>query len=379
MTRTQPSARPRYLAVGDAILARTHAQPWARYLLKPSDHGSYPNKIIDSARVSNIRSISKQIPNAQPIAAPTSGQERQEVPGDDDVETTRRAFAATPAPVLREVAGCGMMRGISASQECQNPPLGEAERDPSPYEACQELFSRYPLALRVSGQDSSVRSMVLMLADGGEPRFFVLSHGCDDGWCGYSIGPWPTGDFTDIEPGGDAHVPGAVTTALNSGIPLPRHGSMFGWTHQHAITALIVIYTDYDSARPLPRWTVMPLAGTPEPHWPPFTGRPLFGSWFWDYYWAGGIVPLDSLIAETPDTIFWVNTRVMLGSDCCAVAYDSTSAEGDTLKRGCYVYSEVLRACAQIPSLKELLAEPDKVDLSTRFPADRGQDSEQRM
>jgi len=366
------------LAVGDATLARTHAQPWARYLLKPSDHGSYPNKIIDSSRVSNIRSIYKQIPNAQPIAAPTSGQERQEVPGDDDVETTRRAFAATPAPVLREVAGCGMMRGISASQECQNPPLDEAERDPSPYEACQELFSRYPLALRVSGQDSSVRSMVLMLADGGEPRFFVLSHDCDNGWCGYSIGPWPTGDSTDIEPGGDAHVPGAVTTALNSGIPLPRHGSMFGWTHQHAITALIVIYTDYDSARPLPRWTVMPLAGTPEPHWPPFTGRPFFGSWFWDYYWAGGIVPLDSLIAETPDTIFWVNTRVMLGSDCCAVAYDSTSAERDTLKRGCYVYSEVLRACAQIPSLKELLAEPDKVDLSTRFQrtADRAVSSE---
>ena len=196
---------------------RTHAEPWARYLLKPSDHGSYPNKIIDSSRISNIRSIYKQIPNAQPIAAPTSGQERQEVPGDDDVETTRRAFAATPAPVLREVAGSGMMRGISAPQECQNPPLGEAERDPSPYEACQELFSRYPLALRVSGQDSSVRSMVLMLADGGEPTFFVLSHDCDDDWCGYSIGPWPTGDFTDIEPGGDAHVPGAVTTALNSG------------------------------------------------------------------------------------------------------------------------------------------------------------------
>ena len=71
--------------------------------------------------------------------------------------------------------------------------------------------------------------------------------------------------------------------------------------------------------------------------------------------------------------IFWVNTRAMLGSDCCAVAYDSTSAERDTLKRGCYVYSEVLRAGTQIPSLKELLAEPDKVDLSTRFSADGGQ------
>lgn len=290
---------------------------------------------------------------------------------DDDFDTTRGAFAATPAPGLREVAGCGMMRGISATQECQNPPLGEAEREPSLYEVCQELFSRYPSALRVSGQDRSVLSMVLMLADGAEPRFFVLSHDCDDGWCGYSIGPWPTGDFTDIEPDGDAQVSDAVMMALTSGIPLPRHGSMFGWAHQHAITALIVIYTDYNPARPLPRWTVMPLAGTPEPRWPPFTGRPFFGSWFWDHYWAGSIVPLDSLIAETPDTIFWVNTRAMLGSDCCAVAYDSTSAERDTLKRGRYIYSEVLRAGAQVPSLKELLAEPGKVDLSTRFSADR--------
>ena len=79
------------------------------------------------------------------------------------------------------------MRGISATKECQNPPLGEAEREPSPYEVCQELFSRYPLALRVSGQDRSVLSMVLMLADGAEPRFFVLSHDCDDGWCEFDV------------------------------------------------------------------------------------------------------------------------------------------------------------------------------------------------
>jgi hypothetical protein len=267
-----------------------------------------------------------------------------------------------------------MMRDISVTQECQNAPHGEGGQSSSPYEVCQELFSRYPLALRVSGEGSSVRSMVLMLAESDEPRFFVLSHDCDDGWNGYSISPWPTGDFTDIEPDGDANVCSAVVTALHHGIPLPRHGSMFGWVDQHTITALIVIYTDHDPARTLPRWTVMPLAGTPELQWPPFTGWPLFGSWFWDRYRARSIVPLDNLIAETPETIFWVNTQATLGSDCCAVAHDSTSAERDTLKQGCYIYSEVLRAGTQVPSLTELLAESDKVDLSTRFSLDRSKE-----
>lgn len=43
-----------------------------------------------------------------------------------------------------------------------------------------------------------------------------------------------------------------------------------------AFTALVVIYTEYESARPLPRWTVMPLAGIPEPQWPPLPAN-VFG------------------------------------------------------------------------------------------------------
>ena len=237
----------------------------------------------------------------------------------------------------------------------------------SPYEACQELFTSYPIAARATGHGSTIRSMVLMLRNSDDARFFVLSQDCDDGVLLYSLCPWPAGDVVDIEANGGAPIPDVVVNVVTCGVPLPRHGSIFGWTERDAITALVVIYTEYDPARPLPRWTVMPRAGIPEPRWPPFMGKPLFGQWFWEHYRAGGIVPLDGLIADSPDTVYWVNTRQILGSDCCAVARDVRSPDRHTLRRGCYVYSEALRAGAPIPSLTALLADAGKIDLAPRF------------
>jgi hypothetical protein len=67
---------------------------------------------------------------------------------------------------------------------------------------------------------------------------------------------------------------------------------------------------------------------------------------------------LDDLIAGTPGTVCWINTKAVLGSDCCAVARDITSPEGHTLRRGRYVYYEALR---------KLLAAADRADLASRF------------
>lgn len=240
-------------------------------------------------------------------------------------------------------------------------------RTTSRYEACQELFASYPIAARAVGHSGAIRSIVLMLRDGDDARFFVLSQNCDNGVPLYSLWPWPAGDIVDIEADGSALIPDAVVNVVTCGVPLPRHGSIFGWTERDAITALVVIYTEYEPARPLPRWTVMPHAGISEPQWPPFTGKPLFGQWFWEHYRAGRIVPLDGLIAETPNTVYWVNTQAILGSDCCAVARDVRSLERHTLRRGRYVYSEVLRAGAPIPSLTALLADTGKIDLAPRF------------
>jgi hypothetical protein len=235
------------------------------------------------------------------------------------------------------------------------------------YEVCGQLFARFPLAIRDLDLNGTIRSMVLVLHEQDEARFFVLAQSQGEGGALYSLCPWPAGDVVDIDARGRAPVPGVLASAVTRGVPLPRHGSMFGWADHSAFGALIVTYTDATPARPLPRWSVMPFAGLPESRWPPFTGRALFGQWFWDDCRAGHIVPLDQAIAQTPGSVFWVNARAMFGSDCCAVARDVPSPEGHTLLRGRYVYSEVLRSGQPVPSLTALLADPAKIDMAPRF------------
>ena len=169
------------------------------------------------------------------------------------------------------------------------------------YEACQELFANYPLAVRAVNRSDTIGSMVLMLRDDDEIKFFVLSHDYGDGALLYSLCRWPTGDIAYIEANGGAHASDLLVNVVTRGVPLPRHGSIFGWMGRDAITALVVIYTEYEPDRPTPRWTVMPLAGIPESQWPPFTDRRLFGYWFWEQYRTRRIVSLDRLIAETPE------------------------------------------------------------------------------
>jgi hypothetical protein len=238
-------------------------------------------------------------------------------------------------------------------------------RATSAYQACHELFGSHPLAVRDVNLSGTVRSMVFMVQDGQRPRFFVLSQGCGCDAPVYSLCPWPAGDVVDVR--ADDAIPESLASAVARGIPLPRHGSMFGWTGEDAVDALVMIYTDPAPGRPLPCWSVMPLAGIPEARWPPFSGRPLFGPWFWEHCRAGRIMFLDDLIAEAPGTVFWVNTRRSLGSDCCAVARDISGAPGHTLRRGRYVGSEALRSGRPVPSLTALLADSGKIDMAGRF------------
>ncbi len=235
------------------------------------------------------------------------------------------------------------------------------------YEACQGLFTEYPLAARAADHSGAIRSMVLMRREDEDVRFSLLSRDCGDGEPRYSLCPWPRGDDEDIEADGGGPVPDAVVKAVTDGVPLPRHGSMFGWAGRDTLTALIVVYTEYEPARPLPLWTVMPLVGIPRSDWPPFTGKRFFGSWFWEYYRAGRLVSLDGVIAESANAVFWVNTQAILGSDCCIVTRDISGRGRPMLRRGRYAYSEALRAGKPVPSLAALLADTSKVDLARRF------------
>jgi hypothetical protein len=239
-------------------------------------------------------------------------------------------------------------------------------RTSSIYEACHELFADYPLAVRTASHAQAVRSMVLTVPEGDTAGFFVLSHDrLDDRAC-FTLRRWRTAEIMKIEADGGA-VSDVVVNAMTHGVPIPRHGSLFGWRCEDTVTSLLGVYTRYAPEYPEPSWTVMPLAGSWETQWPPFTDEHPFGRWFWEDYWAGAIVCLGGLIASTPDTIFWIETQAILGCNCCVVARDVRSPEGYTVRRGLYVYHQVLRESKPVPSLEMLLADVGKTDLSPRF------------
>ena len=237
----------------------------------------------------------------------------------------------------------------------------------SAYDRCAELFAAYPLAVECIDWAGALHVMVLMVRVGDSPVFFVLARDSSEGKPFYSLGPWPPGSpLADIEADGGA-VPEAAATVLSQGIPLPRHGSLFGWVSGNLVTALIAVYTQYTPEDPEPSWAVMPLANLPLRSWPPFTGEHLFGPWFWEHVQADAILPLADLIAASPSTAFWVDTEAALGWDCCAVSRDIKNEAGYVLPRGCYLYYEALRQGVDVPPLEELLAGPAKTDLAPRL------------
>lgn len=235
------------------------------------------------------------------------------------------------------------------------------------YETSRKLFTTYSAASGEVSGSRTIRSMVLLLRDAEEVSYFVLSQYCGEGRSWYSICPWPAGAVVTIDADGDALVPGMFASAVSQGIPLPRDGSLFGWTHDGIVTALIAVYTEYSPEVPEPCWSVMPRAGVSRTQWPPFTDEPLIGNWFWELMQAGKIVSVEGLIAETTETVFWGDTETVFGSGCCVVARDLRSPEGYTLPSGRYVYHKVLQAGSQVPSLQELLVNVGKTDLAARF------------
>jgi len=235
------------------------------------------------------------------------------------------------------------------------------------YERCQELFAGYPLAIRPVNQRQTVRSMVLILAEVPDIRFFVLSQDCSEGSPVYSLSPWCGCDRVDIEEDSADGLTKVEVKAMARAVPIPRHGSLFGWRSGDTVTALIAFHADYTPTCPEPSWKVMPLADIPRDCWPPFTDEPLLGHWFWSHHLAGRIVSLGGLIAGKPDTVFWTDREEILGRDCCVVAHDITSPEGYTLRIGRYLYYGALQTGEPVPPVRSLLADVGKVDLAPRF------------
>jgi hypothetical protein len=238
------------------------------------------------------------------------------------------------------------------------------DRSSSLYQACSDLFVRYPLAVEGSGR---ARWIVLAQQDGNGAAFFVLTRDDNEDRPLYSLGPWRASGGVEIGPDAHAVVPKVFANAVEQGVPIPRHGSLFGWDDTGAISALIASYSQYTPETPEPSWAAMPIVGIPEARWPAMVHERIFGTWFWEAYRVGRIVALDGLIAENPRVVFWVDTVAILGSGCCAVARDIRSGDEPMLRRGRYVYYQAQEAGKPVPSLEALLADDSKIDLAARF------------
>ena len=68
-----------------------------------------------------------------------------------------------------------------------------------------------------------------------------------------------------------------------------------------------------------------------------------------------------------PETVFWVSTKTVLGSDYCAVTQDAKCPGGCTLRRGVYVPFQAISPGSRLPPLSDLLADSTKTDLAPRF------------
>jgi hypothetical protein len=239
-------------------------------------------------------------------------------------------------------------------------------RTNSLYDVCRGLFETYPQAARAIDARGSVWSIVIMLEDGPNAGYFVLTQRCNKGEPVFSLWSWPDGDVVDIVHD-CADPPSALLgDVLSHGVPIPRDGSVFGWTVGGAVAALIVIYVESAVDFGEPGWAVMPRVGMPREDWPPFTGERLFGHWSWERSWSRRIVSLDEVIGGTSETFWWVDTKAVIGSDCCVISTDIVS-QGLTVPRGRYAFYEALCSSEAIPPLEALLDDPGKIDLAPRF------------
>ncbi len=124
-------------------------------------------------------------------------------------------------------------------------------------EACHRLFATYPLAVKSANRNGTIQTMVLLLRDGDDVNYFMLSHDRRDGRPPYSLRPWRATEAVDIRPSDSTALPDVVLNALIHGVPIPRHGSLFGWVYRKSITVIIPVYTTYTPANPYPSLTAM--------------------------------------------------------------------------------------------------------------------------
>src|ERR1700742_2178733 len=150
------------------------------------------------------------------------------------------------------------------------------------------LFRNYPMAVRRHYAEHRYGSMVLMNRDAGTARFYVLIMEWEEL---FVLRHWDRRDGARAEIGPREPVPAGVSQVIETSVPVPRDGALFGWVSGYQVQAVLAAYgrlpEPWDDASALPGVLVMPLVGSQPDQWPPLAPSPLDDGRLWGYLERG--------------------------------------------------------------------------------------------
>lgn len=236
------------------------------------------------------------------------------------------------------------------------------------FAACLRLFRQYPLAVRRHYAEHRFGSMVLMTRDAGVSRFFVLIMEWDDL---FVLRHWDRRDGARVEIGRDEPIPAEIRRVIETGVPVPRDGALFGWVTGYQVRAVLAAYgrlpEPWDDASAVPGVLVMPHTGSQPAEWPPPAASALGDGKLWEYVARGQLADLAPLISRQAGRVFLVpggDGRDVRGVGARVVVTERLRDDSFWLPAGVYADHRTLREGAQVLTVRQLLAQPGVVDLA---------------
>jgi hypothetical protein len=225
------------------------------------------------------------------------------------------------------------------------------------------------MAVRRHYAEHRYGSMVLMSRDAGTARFYVLIMEWEDL---FVLRHWDRRDGARAEIGPRQPASGEVRQVIETSIPVPRDGALFGWVSGYQVQAVLAAYgrlpEPWDDASALPGVLVMPLVGSQPAEWPPLAASPLDDGKLWGYVEQGQLADLGPLVTRRSGCVFSVP-----GEDGAAgprragarvVVTERLSTDEFWLPAGVYADHWTLREGTPVMTARQLLALPGVVDLA---------------
>ena len=244
--------------------------------------------------------------------------------------------------------------------------LGHARSVDAVFATCLRLFRNYPMAVRRHYAEHRYGSMVLMSRDTGTPRFFVLIMEWDDQ---FVLRHWDRrdGGRADIMP--RQSVPDDVRRVIETSVPVPREGALFGWLSGTQVQAVLAAHgrlpEPWDDASAVPGVLVMPRVGSQPDEWPPLAASPLDDGKLWGHLEQGRLTDLGPLVTHCPGFVFWVPGENGAGPRRARVLVtERLSTEEFWLPAGVYADHWMLREGTPVMTATQLLAQPGVIDLA---------------